>query len=139
MKELDEADRAHAMHEAHQTWRSDHEAWRDDVQAWSREHQEVIADLEAVATALRDLQRDVGDHGERLQTHEQALQEHEHELAELEALCAREHVAPRTADHDDLGAQHDREREAHARLKARQHELLAVVRKLKRIVAPPRA
>lgn len=135
MAEIESSDETTRMHEAHEAWQSDHAAWKDEAESWARQQQDALVDLERVRALLRDLGESIAGHCDRIDAHEHGLREHEHRLAQVATRCCGQHHAPSTLAHHDAAYRHGVERTAHARLKAKHHEVMGLVRKLGRAAA----
>lgn len=135
MGEIESSDETVRMHEAHEAWQSDHAAWKDEVESWSRQQQDALVDLERIRAMLRDLGEAIATHAAKVEAHDAALRQHEHRLAEVSTRCCGQHHTPSTVEHGDAAYQHRQELDAHARLKAKHHEVMGLVKKLGRATA----
>ena len=128
MSETSQAD----MERDHRIWQSDHASWIKDISRWQAEHQAAVVRLE-------ELQSFIIEHGGALRAHAQSVIERERALPDLQSQLSQHadtagHSSDMIAAHRQLAAEHQRQHEAHERIK-RHHE--AVLARLREIVSVP--
>jgi chromosome segregation ATPase len=115
-----------AMHSDHRHWGCEIANWCDDVGVWRHEIEKALADLAGLERILRAHVGALRDHAEQIRSHEQDLTEHEEALARYEqGGPGEERLIGLALHHNAEAAHHDRQREAHERIKKHQHTVLA--------------
>jgi septal ring factor EnvC (AmiA/AmiB activator) len=99
------------------------------VAGWWRPEDELktaVSDLKRLESALRAQQATLEAHRRAVAAHERHLAGHEHALAEFErGAAANNDLLTMAKDHRQEVPRHAQQREAHERLKRRQHTLMA--------------
>ncbi len=115
-----------AMHSDHRHWGCEIAAWRDDVGLWQHEIDKALSDLAGLERTLRGHAEALRGHAEQIRSHEEELREHEEALARYEhGGPGEEKLIGMALYHNAEAALHDRQREAHERIKKHQHTVLA--------------
>jgi hypothetical protein len=124
------------MHADHRAWLSHLSLWQDDLDAWRKELRRATDDLRQAERVLEAHARALDQHTLDLTREEGEILAHERTLARP-GLPGRQDFGRRTAAHVTEADHHIQLQDAHERLKAYHHIVMARVAQLARALAEP--
>jgi hypothetical protein len=113
------------MHCEHQRWLSDVLFWAEEADLWRKRNRKAADDLGRLAGRLKQYADEIGGHLAELIAHARHVEAHEHALAAFEGGHGGEDLLPLAKEHREEATRHERQRHAHAEIKARHHLLMA--------------
>lgn len=113
------------MHVDHTHWLRENKFWRDELRAWQTELASARVELTTLEKSLAEHEKTLETHAAAVRLYEQAVAEHEQALAGYEQGEAGEKLVVLAREHQVEDDKQAELRQAHERLKKRQHTLMA--------------
>lgn len=113
------------MHSDHRQWSSEETLWEDDIQIWEGELDAALGDIKQLAEVIGEHRKCLEAHGDAVRAARAHRAKHEHALAEYERGETGEDLVVLAQKHEEEGAKHCEQRQAHERVKRHHHTVMA--------------
>tara|TARA_R110002111_G_scaffold223541_1_gene285435 strand:- start:243 stop:767 length:525 start_codon:yes stop_codon:yes gene_type:complete len=115
-------------HADHRHWQSDIACWNDDIENWRAEHSHAIIQLQEALSRINEHGQCLDEHAQSVAGLRDSLEYHEKHIAASLQKDTNTPIDDALNDHHKQESElHDKQRDAHERMKKHHHQAMAKV------------